>query len=43
MTAYEALLELGLNVTDIAVMRADLLNAIARANQDLLEDFGGRS
>jgi hypothetical protein len=37
-----ALYALGLDLGDLAIMRRDLLEAIDRANHDLLFDFGAR-
>jgi len=39
MTATLALWRLGLDWSDVAQMTADLLAAIARSNQELLEDL----
>ncbi len=43
MTISAALHALGLDHTDLAGLRADLLYGISRANADLLESLGGRS
>lgn len=43
MTIYAALEAVGLTLSDLAGLRADLLAGIAAANADLLEYLGGRS
>lgn len=42
VTPSAALYSLGLDWTDVQIMRRDLLDAIASANRELLRDLGGR-
>ena len=39
MTLHAALLRVGLTFTDLAQLHLDLLDAIRRANADLMESF----
>lgn len=43
MTIIAALEAVGLTYSDLAAIRAEVLAAIAAANRDLLDSFGGRS